>query len=36
MKKMAISTNLPTMESQKQTKQTRRKEKGSWTQRAFS
>ena len=33
--KMAINTYLPIIESKKQTKQTRRTEKGSWKQRAF-
>ena len=33
--KMAINTYLSTIESKKQTKQTRRTEKGSWKQRAF-
>ena len=33
--KMAINTNLSTIESKKQTKQTRRTETESWVQRAF-
>ena len=34
-KKMAIDTYLPTIESKKQTKQTRRTETESWIWRAF-